>query len=544
MRKLKGISLAEGIAYGTLKVYQEGTVKVSKTTLAEEMVAGEKLRFLKACMQLVEENEKLYFKACGAAGENEAGIFDAYRLILEDETFKEQVCEMICDEKVNAEYAVAHCIDAVKQRMKDSGDAFFAERAEDVEDIKKQFLEILQNDAGDMLPVPDSYGEASYILMADTLTPMQTMRMNRDKLLGIVVKSGSKTSHTAILARAMGIPALSGIETDMLLEGKQVVVDGNNGVLIISPDENALFKVAQEQNQKALMKEEFLHMKGQETVTKSGKVVRLYANAGRNGDIDKALSNDAEGIGLLRSEFLYMQSETEPDEETLFNSYKEAALKMGGKELVIRTLDIGADKVPSWMQFKKESNPALGLRGIRYSLNNRAMFTKQLRAILRASAYGNVSVMFPMVTDIEEIREAKVIMHNVTKSLANCNILYQNIKVGVMIETPAAVMISDLLAKEVDFFSIGTNDLTQYTLAIDRENDELDIFVKPRHEAVLRMIHMTVENAHRVGCKVSICGEMAADYALTETFIRMGVDGLSVAPDYLLGIRKKIKEIM
>ena len=547
MEKIKGIPLSEGIAWGTVRWYDEEPPVIERIVIADEKIEEEKKRFIDACQAVASENEKLYLDACGNVKGNEADIFNAYRLLLEDEVFKEEVCGKIALEKVNAELAVLSCTDALKQQLKCSGDAVFEERAEDVEDIKQQLLIALGNNFAtnrewDWVRGLDN--AVPYVLMAEKLTPAKAIHMGQKGLCAIIVKNGTRTSHTAILARSMGIPAIAGIEPDIGLDGKRVIVDGTLGMLIVEPDEYEMEVAKQTIKNNEEITEGFNRMKAEETFAPGGKRLRIYANAGGIPDIKTALSSDAEGIGLLRSEFAYLRAPEEPDEELLYNEYKEAALLMGEKELVIRTLDIGADKIPLWMEPEKEKNPALWLRGIRYSLNNRRMFEIQLRAILRASIHGNISVLLPMVTDVDEVKETKEIINNIMKSFEKCGIMYKNVKIGVMIETPASVMISDLLAKEADFFSIGTNDLIQYTLAADRENDALDIFVKPRHEAVLRMIHMAVENAHRENCPVSICGEMAADYALTETFVKIGVDALSVSPNYLLGIRKKIKEIV
>ena len=381
------------------------------------------------------------------------------------------------------------------------------------------------------------------IVVADDLAPSETVQMDKEKLLAFVTRYGSANSHTAILARTMNIPALIGVEISESWNGKMAVVDGYTGTLYVDPDEETLNRMEQKQEEDKKARELLLELKGKEDITAGGKKIRLYANIGGVKDVGSVLANDGAGIGLFRSEFLYLESEDYPDEETQFQAYKTVVENMAGKKVIVRTLDIGADKQVDYFHLDKEENPAMGYRAIRICLDRKEIFRTQLRALLRASAYGDLAVMYPMIISVNEVREAKAMVASIKKELDEQGISYGDVEQGIMIETPAAVMISDLLAQEVDFFSIGTNDLTQYTLAIDRQNMKLDNIYDSHHPAVLRMIQMTVENGHKQGCWVGICGELGADLTLTETFIQMGVDELSVSPSFILPIRKKIREM-
>ena len=417
-------------------------------------------------------------------------------------------------------------------------DDYMKARAADVKDISERLVAVLSgcdNDMGNL--------DEPVILVADDLAPSETVQMDKSKLLAFVTEHGSSNSHTAILARTMNIPAIIGIPIKKEWHGHMAIVDGYAGCVIIDPDEEEVEKakkaVAQEEEKQKLLKT----LKGQKTITKDGKEIHLYANIGSVADTAAVLMNDAEGIGLFRSEFLYLESETYPTETEQFNAYKTVAENMAGKKVIIRTLDIGADKQVDYFDLDKEENPALGYRAIRICLTRQEVFKTQLRALLRASAYGNISIMFPMIISVDEVKKIKQIMEEVKEELREQGVPFKDVEIGVMIETPAAVMISEQLAQEVDFFSIGTNDLTQYTLAIDRQNPKLDEFYDAHHPAVLRMIQMTIENGHKGGAWVGICGELGADLELTETFLRMGVDELSVSPTFVLPVRNRVREL-
>ena len=531
---LEGKSVFGGIAIGPISLYHRQDHVVKRTKV--EDTAAEISRFEAAREKAKEQLQALYEKAKKEVGETNAMIFEVHQMMLDDLDYVESVTNMISSQKINAEYAVATTGDNFANMFAAMDDEYMKARAADVKDISNRLIMVLSGyEAGAMT------GEEPVILVADDLAPSETVQLDKSRVLSIVTRHGSTNSHTAILARTMNIPALIGVDYSDDIDGKMGIVDGYKGRFLIDPSEEELeeYRKAQEQDRE---KQRLLQeLKGKENVTLDGKKINLYANIGGVGDVASALQNDAGGIGLFRSEFLYLESETHPTEEEQFNAYRTVAENMAGKKVIIRTLDIGADKQVDYFGLDKEENPAMGYRAIRICLDRKDIFKTQLRAIYRASYYGTISVMFPMIISVEEVREAKAVVDEVKAELDAEGIPYGDVEIGIMIETPAAAMISDLLAKEVDFFSVGTNDLTQYTLAIDRQNPKLDRFYNPHHEAILRMLRMIVENGHAGGCWVGICGELGADTELTETFLQMGVDELSVSPSMILRVRDKIR---
>ncbi len=493
-----------------------------------------------AVIQAKEQLQVLYEKAVKEVGESGAVIFQVHQMMLEDEVFLEAVRSMIQREMVNGEYAAAVTGDNFSEMFAGMDDEYMKARAADIKDISNRLIRILEGRTETEVSF-----DSPMIVVADDLSPSQTVRMDKEKILGFVTIHGSVNSHTAILARMMNIPALMGVPVDLgrLYTGMQAVVDGFEGNVIFQPDDG------QRQQAKRRMTEEKekLHLledlKGKETVTIDGRSICLYANIGSVDDIQTVLENDGEGIGLFRSEFLYLGRDDFPGEEEQFQAYKQAAQRMDGKKVIIRTLDIGGDKQADYFNLEKEDNPAMGYRAIRICLKQPDIFKTQLRALFRAAVFGNISVMYPMITAVEEVKQIFEIGREAGQELEAAKIPYRYPEQGIMIETPAAVMISDELAELVDFFSIGTNDLTQYTLAVDRQNENLDDFYNPHHKAVLRMIQMVADNAHKHGIWAGICGELGADTELTEEFVRMGLDELSVAPSMLLKIRKKVREL-
>ena len=532
---LEGKSVFGGIAIGPISLYHRQDHVVKRTKV--EDTAAEISRFEAAREKAKEQLQALYEKAKKEVGETNAMIFEVHQMMLDDLDYVESVTNMISSQKINAEYAVATTGDNFANMFAAMDDEYMKARAADVKDISNRLIMVLSGyEAGAMT------GEEPVILVADDLAPSETVQLDKSRVLSFVTRHGSTNSHTAILARTMNIPALIGVDYSDDIDGKMGIVDGYKGRFLIDPSEEELeeYRKAQEQDRE---KQRLLQeLKGKENVTLDGKKINLYANIGGVGDVASALQNDAGGIGLFRSEFLYLESETYPTEEEQFNAYRTVAENMAGKKVIIRTLDIGADKQVDYFGLDKEENPAMGYRAIRICLDRKDIFKTQLRAIYRASYYGTISVMFPMIISVEEVREAKAVVDEVKAELDAEGIPYGDVEIGIMIETPAAAMISDLLAKEVDFFSVGTNDLTQYTLAIDRQNPKLDRFYNPHHEAILRMLRMIVENGHAGGCWVGICGELGADTTLTKTFLKMGIDELSVTPAAVLPIRKIIRE--
>lgn len=531
---LEGKSAFGGIAIGRLAIYQKKDKQVKRYRV--EDTEAEAARFTQARETAKEQLHRLYEKALKEVGEESAMIFEVHRMMLEDPDYVEAVLNMIETRNINAEYAVATTGDNFAGMFATMDDEYMKERSADVKDISNRVISIL--DGAEDVEVS---GEEPVILLATDLAPSETVQLDKSKVLSLVTRYGSANSHTAILAGTMNIPALVGIEFPESVNGKMGIVDGYAGRLIVEPEEKELaeYRVRKEEdeNKKRLLQE----LKGKENITLDGKKIDLYANIGSVADVASALANDADGIGLFRSEFFYLESEDYPGEEAQFAAYKEVAENMAGKKVIIRTLDIGADKQVDYFHMEKEENPAMGYRAIRICLDRPEIFKTQLRAIYRAGYYGNISVMFPMIISVTEVRRIKELIAEVKKELTEEGLAYRDCEVGIMIETPAAVMISDLLAEEVDFFSVGTNDLTQYTLAIDRQNPKLDHIYDAHHEAVLRMLQMVVDNGHKGGCRVGICGELAADTELTGTLLRMGFDELSVSPSMILKVREAIR---
>lgn len=537
MNKYTGKSVFGGIAIGKIMVYEKGEHQVKRVKITD--AEAEKNRYYEAVEIAFKQLGELHDKALREVGEANAAIFEIHQMMLEDDDYKESVEHIIESQMVNAEYAIAQTGDNFSQMFAAMDDEYMRGRAADVKDITERLLGILSGNTGSGVDVDEPV-----IMVAEDLAPSETVQMDKSKILSFVTQKGSVNSHTAILARTMGIPALIGsdIVIDESLNGKLGVVDGTNGVVYIEPDEATLSAMQEEQRKdnekKALLQE----LKGKEDVTLDGKKIKLYSNIGNIKDLANVIANDAAGIGLFRSEFIYLESDTFPTEEEQFNIYRTVAESMAGKPVIIRTLDIGADKQCDYFGLDKEDNPALGLRAIRICLTRPEIFKTQLRALYRASAYGNISIMYPMIISEQEVDKIKVIENEVKAELTEQGIEFGNPKSGIMIETPAAVIMSRQLAKKVDFFSIGTNDLTQYTLAIDRQNTKLDDFYDAHHPAILAMIRMVVENAHAEGIWAGICGELGADTTLTEEFLKMGVDELSDSAGKVLAVRKVIRE--
>ena len=538
MITISGKSVFGGVSIGKLMFYKRND-KVIKRTHVDDADAEWK-RFQDAKDTAVSQLKGLYDKAIADVGEANAMIFEIHQMMLEDLDYLESIENIIRTQEVNAEFAVATTADNFAQMFAAMDDAYMQGRAADVKDVSERVLDILCGVDGGMKEMDEPC-----IIAADDLAPSETVQLDKSKVLGFATMYGSSNSHTAILARTMNIPAVIGLGEELLADydGKMAVIDGFTGTLYIEPDEETM-KVMQEKRQKDLEQKALLEqLKGKENVTKSGQKINVYANIGNVSDVGAVLKNDAGGIGLFRSEFLYLENTDFPTEEQQFSVYKQVAENMAGKKVIIRTLDIGADKQVDYFGLDKEENPALGYRAIRICLTRPEIFKTQLRALYRAAVYENISIMFPMIISIEEIHKNKAIIADVKKKKKKEGIPYRDeVELGVMIETPASVMISRELAKEVDFFSVGTNDLTQYTLAIDRQNSKLDPFYDPHHPAVLAMIKMAAENAHAEGKWIGICGELGADLELTEEFLKMGLDELSVSPAMVLPLRKRIRD--
>lgn len=536
MEKFAGKSIFRKVAIGKIFFYEKNTAVVKRTKIEDAKTELDRFEHAKETAKAQLQN--LYEKALQEVGDSGAAIFEVHMMMIDDLDYNGSIQNMIESQSVNAEYAVAMTGDNFSTMFAEMDDDYMKARAADVKDISERLVSVLSgvdNDMGNL--------DELVILVADDLAPSETVQMDKSKLLAFVTEHGSSNSHTAILARTMNIPAIIGVPIKKEWHGHMAIVDGYAGCVIIDPDEEEIEKaqkaVAEEEEKQKLLKA----LKGEKTITKDGKEIHLYANIGSVADTAAVLMNDAEGIGLFRSEFLYLESDTYPTENEQFNAYKTVAENMAGKKVIIRTLDIGADKQVDYFELDKEENPALGYRAIRICLTRQEVFKTQLRALLRASAYGNISIMFPMIIAVDEVRKIKQILKEVKDELREQGIPFKDVEIGVMIETPAAVMVSEQLAQEVDFFSIGTNDLTQYTLAIDRQNPKLDEFYDAHHPAVLKLIQMTIENGHKGGAWVGICGELGADLELTETFLRMGVDELSVSPTFVLPIRNRVRSL-
>lgn len=537
MEVYQGKSVFGGIAIGRISVHKKDEQQVKRVRIEDS--EQEILRYRQAKQTAMEQLQGLYQKALKEVGEANAAIFEIHQMMLEDDDYNESVENIIRMQQVNAEYAVASTGDNFAQMFSAMDDDYMRARSADVKDISERVLSVL---GGRATGIAASWEPV--IIVADDLAPSETVQLNKDLVLSFVTVHGSVNSHTAILARTMSIPALIGTAIPLTddIDGKVGIVDGKNGCIYVDPDEDTLGRMQQLKLEEQEKKELLQTLKGRENITIDGKKIMLYANIGNSKDLAAVLQNDAGGIGLFRSEFIYLERDTFPTEEEQFQIYRTVAETMAGKPVIIRTLDIGADKKCDYFEMEPEENPAMGCRAIRICLTRPEIFKTQLRALFRASAFGNISIMYPMIISVDELRKIKTIVAEIRQELTEQGVTFGEPKQGIMIETPAAVMMSEELAKEVDFFSIGTNDLTQYTLAIDRQNPKLDAFYDPHHPAVLRMIQMVVENAHKAGIWAGICGELGADTTLTRRFLAMGVDELSMSPGSILPVRKIILE--
>lgn len=538
MKIFSGKAVFGGVAIGRISIYKKDEQQVKRIKVAD--VEAEINRYHEAKNTAIEQLEKLHEKAVKEVGEASAEIFEAHQMMLDDGDYIDSVENIIRTQEVNAEYAVAITGDNFSEMFANMDDEYFRGRAADVKDISERVVKILMGDESGSIE-----SDEPVIIVADDLAPSETVQLDKDKILSFVTVHGSANSHTAILAKTMSIPAMIGtdIPLDDSVDGKIAIVDGFEGKVYVEPDEDTLEAkkkiVIEEQNKKALLEE----LRGKDNVTRDGQHINLYANIGNSKDLALVMKNDANGIGLFRSEFIYLGSDHYPTESEQFAIYKQVAETMAGKKVIIRTLDIGADKQADYFELPEEENPAMGLRAIRICLTRPEIFKTQLRAILRASAFGKISIMYPMIISVNEVREIKAIMADVKAELDSEGVAYdKDIEEGIMIETPAAVMIAEELAREVDFFSVGTNDLTQYTLAIDRQNQSMDKFYDPHHPAILKMLKIIVDSAHKYGKWAGICGELGADLSLTKEFLAMGFDELSVSPGRILPIRKIVLE--
>ena len=538
MNKIQGKGVCGAVTMGKLYFYKKDNDTISRKTVTDP--EAEQQRFDRARQQAAQELDALHEKALREVGEIHAQIFEIHRMMLEDEDYCSSVSHIIHTQRVNAEYAVLRTSDSFSQMFSTMTDEYMQARAADVVDISNRLIRCLNGGNEESLLTQEPV-----ILVAEDLTPSETVQLDKEKILAFLTLRGSENSHTAILARTMAIPAVVGLgQLDPAMEGKTAIVDGFTGTVCIDPDAEAIAAYTRKKQQEEEKHRLWQSLRGKSNTTRDGRSIRLYANIGGLDDISAALQNDAGGIGLFRSEFLYLQNDHMPTEEEQFRAYREAAEKLAGKPVIIRTMDIGADKQIDYFHLPKEENPALGYRAIRICLSEPELFRTQLRALYRAGVYGDLSIMFPMITSPEEIRHIQKQAELARQELRQQEIPFrEHMETGIMIETPAAAVISDILAPMVDFFSIGTNDLTQYALAIDRQNPSLEAFYQPHHEAVLRLIHQVIRNAHKAGIWAGICGELGADPALTERFLRMGVDELSVSPAQILPIREKIRSM-
>ena len=539
MLTLKGKSVFSGISIGPLALFHRNTISTAVRPI--EDVDAEIARFQKAREEAIGQLKDLYVKAVDKVGEEQAAVFEVHQMMLDDDDYIEGIETKICDEKMNAEAAVDQTAQKFAEMFRSMEDAYMQARAADVLDISRRVEQQLCGGPG-----IDFSNYDHVIIAADDLAPSETLQLDTDKILGFVTSAGSTNSHTAILARTLGIAAVvsTGTQLHNDVDNMTAIIDGTTGTVYINPDEETMAAMKQKQKEEELRVAALEQVRGVPTGTKDGKKINLYANIGNPGNLPQVLANDAEGIGLFRSEFLYLESSDYPTEDQQFEAYKQAAEALQGKTVVIRTLDIGADKKVDYFQLDPEENPAMGMRAIRICLTCVDLFKTQLRALLRASAYGKIAIMFPMIISVWEVQRCKEILNEVRQELDEKGIAYdKDMEIGIMVETPAAAGMSEELAKEVDFFSIGSNDLTQYTLAIDRQQTQLDAFFDPHHPAVLKLIQMTIENGHKAGIWVGICGELGADLTLTETFLRMGVDELSVSPPSVLPLREKVRSL-
>ena len=539
MTTLKGKGVYGAIALGRISVFTRREASVKRTHI--EDIEAEKARLEKAKEKATEQLRTIYEKALKEVGEANAQIFEIHQMMIEDEDYNESIASIIETQSVNAEYAVAVTADNFSEMFASMDDAYMQARSADVKDISNRIISCLSDGGGS-----DAVSDEKVIICADDLAPSETVQLDKDKVLAFVTAFGSSNSHTAILARNMNIPAVIGVGTELLNTVKSGVfaaVDGYTGEIFIDPDEETVARLEKKRKEDEEKKHLLQELKGKENVTLDGRKINIYANIGSVDNIGAVLANDAGGIGLFRSEFLYLESSDYPTEEQQFAAYKRVLESMAGKKVIIRTLDIGADKQVDYFGLEKEENPALGYRAIRICLTRPEIFRTQLRALYRASAYGNLGIMFPMITSVSEVEKILAMCSEVREQLIAEGVeVSDNVELGIMIETPAAAIISDRLAPMVDFFSVGTNDLTQYTLACDRQNANIEQFIDTHHEAILRLIEMSAENAHKHGAWIGICGELAADTSLTETFLRMGIDELSVSPTFVLKVRDAVRK--
>lgn len=540
MRKYMGKGVYGAIAIGRVSLFEKQDAAVKRIHITD--TDNEKKRFEEAKMSAIKQLQEVYDKALKEVGEANAAIFEIHQMMLDDDDYNDSVKNIIDSQNVNAEYAVAVTSDNFAAMFSAMDDEYMKARAADVRDISNR---LINNLSGNVSAETDS--EEKLIICADDLAPSETVSLDKEKVLAFVTAQGSSNSHTAILARNMNIPAVIGVGAEFLTEikgGEEVIVDGFTGEIFVNPDKENLEKYRQKQAEDEEKKRLLQELKGKDNVTLDGKKINIYANIGNLDNIGAVLMNDAGGIGLFRSEFIYLENSDYPTEDQQFSIYKKVLESMAGKKVVIRTLDIGADKQVDYFNLKKEANPALGYRAIRICLTRTDIFKTQLRALYRASVFGNLGIMFPMITSVSEVKKILEICNEVKSELKSEGMEFaKNVELGIMIETPAAAIISDKLAQMVDFFSVGTNDLTQYTLACDRQNPDIEQFVDTHHEAILRLIEMSAENAHRHGAWIGICGELAADTTLTETFLRMGIDELSVSPAFVLKVRNAVRMI-
>lgn len=538
MEKYSGKSVFSGIAIGKIRIFKKGRQKI-KNIKADDP-KKEIARFNEAKSKAIDALQELYEKALKEAGEQSAAILQIHQIMLNDVDYTNSVEGIITNQNVTAEFAVAITRDYFFEMFSSMSDEYMKARAADVKDISERVIRILCNDHS-----KPTDSKVPSIIIADDLSPSETVQLDKDLVLAFVTIHGSSNSHTAILAKTMNIPAITCVNMplDISLNGRMAVVDGYNGTIYIDPDSTFVKEMQLKQEKELCKRKHLLELKGKDTVTLDGKKIMLYANIENTVNLSSVIDNDANGVGLFRSEFIYLEKNSFPTEEEQYQIYKTAAETLNGKRVVVRTLDIGADKQADYFNLEKEENPAMGLRAIRICLTNQEIFRTQLRALYRASAFGKIAIMYPLITSVDEVLEIKKISKEVKKELDEQNIPYsQNVEEGIMIETPAAALISDKLAKEVDFFSIGTNDLSQYAMAIDRQNSKTDRFYDPHHLAVLRMIKIVVDNAHKNGIRAGICGELGSDLSLTKTFLKIGVDELSVSPSMILPLRDKIRK--
>lgn len=540
MKKYQGKGVYSAVAIGKISLFKKPDAEVKRIHV--EDTSNEKTRFEQAKALAVRQLQEIYDKALKEVGEANAAIFEIHQMMLDDDDYNDSINNIIESQNVNAEYAVAVTADNFAEMFAAMDDAYMKARAADVRDISNRLI----NNLSGNIPAETNTSE-KVIICANDLAPSETVALDKDKVLAFVTAHGSSNSHTAILARNMNIPAIIGVGDDFLNEirdGEEAIVDGFTGEIFVNPDGETREKLLEKQRADEEKRRLLQELKGKENITLDGHKINVYANIGSVSDVGKVLTNDADGIGLFRSEFLYLENSSYPDEEQQFTAYKKVLESMAGKKVIIRTLDIGADKQVDYFNLKKEENPALGYRAIRICLTRPDIFKTQLRALYRASVFGNLGIMFPMITSVSELEKILKICNDVREELKSQGIEFsENVELGIMIETPAAAVISDKLAPMVDFFSVGTNDLTQYTLACDRQNPDIEEFIDTHHEAILRLIEMSAENAHKHGAWIGICGELGADTTLTETFLRMGIDELSVSPTFVLKVRDTVRNI-